>query len=130
MSDSMRQVELLRAACCVAGVDGHTSDSERRALERFASEIGVGSASLNAMIDCAESDKDFYSDQFRVVKAEPKKTMQQLFQIAILDGKLRTDEALVLKRLSRRLAVPDAQFDSWLKQTVEYVRKKAADRTK
>ena len=36
MTDAMRQVDLLRAACCVAGADGETSDSERRVLQRLA----------------------------------------------------------------------------------------------
>jgi len=60
MTDAMRQVELLRAACCVAGVDGHASDAEQLILQRLADEAGVGAASLSAMIELAETDEQFY----------------------------------------------------------------------
>ena len=124
MSDAMKQVEVLRAACCVAGIDGDAGEEELRLIQRLADKAGVGAASLQAMIDCAESDEKFYEDQFRVLKTDPKKTMQILFKVAIVDGELTKQEGLVLKRLSIRLDVPPEHFDGWLRQAVSYVKKK------
>ena len=59
MSDAMRQVAILRAACCVAGADGHTSDAEQRVVKRLADEAGVGDASLEAMIERFPKDLEF-----------------------------------------------------------------------
>lgn len=124
MSKAMRQVELLRAACCVAGADGETTESERRALQKMADQAGVGGASLAAMIECAETDERFYESQFRVVSSRPRQALELLFKVAIVDGRLRRDEAVMLKRLARRLQVSSADFDAWLKQTIERVREK------
>ncbi|MDA0281890.1 MAG: TerB family tellurite resistance protein [Planctomycetota bacterium] len=126
MSESMRQVDLLRAACCVAGADGETSERERRVLQRLADQAGVGAASLSAMIECAETDEQFYANQFRVAVDRPKEVLQLLFKIAIVDGRLRKEEAVMLKRLSKLLEVEPAQFDEWLKQSVDRARTKAA----
>lgn len=119
MSKSMQQVELLRAACCVAGADGETSQAERQFLDRIASKAGVGGASLAAMIECAEQDKDFYKAQFRVVAAEPRKTMEFLFKVAARDRRFTRSEGRMLKRLSKPLGVSEEDFDSWLKSKIE-----------
>ncbi|MHC4876169.1 MAG: TerB family tellurite resistance protein [Planctomycetota bacterium] len=119
MSKSMHEVELLRAACCVAGADGETSPDERQFLERVASRAGVGGASLDAMIECAEQDEEFYKAQFRVVAAEPQRTMDFLFKVAAKDGRLSRSEARMLKRLSQPLGVSATSFDKWLKSRIE-----------
>lgn len=126
MTDAMRQVDLLRAACCVAGADGETSDSERRVLQRLANQAGVGAASFSAMIECAETDETFYKTQFRAAVSKPQETLLLLFRMAILDGKLRKEEVVMLKRLSGRIGVEPAQFDEWLQQFVDSARKKPA----
>ncbi len=118
----MRKVEVLRAACCVAGADGEVTDAERRLLQQLADEVGVGAASLAAMIERATTDEKYYADQFRVLKSDPEQTLQLLFQVAIADRRLSRDECLCLKRLARRLELPDEQFDRWLAATVEAAR--------
>ena len=114
----MEKVEVLRAACCVAGVDGDVSADEREFLEKLAEEVGVGRASLRAMIEQAEQDKKFWKEHFRVLKTDPKQTMEILFRVACTDRRLRKYELAVLKRLARRLDVSDKQFDAWVKQLV------------
>ena len=124
MSQAMQKVEVLRAACCVAGADGKTTDAERRVLDKLAADVGVGFASLTAMIEQAETDQTFYKEQFRVLKSDPKQTMQLLFGVAVVDGELRRDEAAVLKRLADQLDVNGATFDKWLDEAVSYVKRK------
>ncbi len=123
--EGMRQVEVLRAACCIAGADGETTEPERRILDQLAQQAGVGEASLAAMIERSETEKDFYDEQFRVLKADPKKTLQLLFKVAIADRRLKKAECQGLKRLARRLDVPDEKFDRWLSHVIESVKKRA-----
>jgi len=56
--------------------------------------------------------------------------MQLLFRISLADASLSKDEAQVLKRLSRRLKVPSAQFDTWLEQAIGFLKQKRDRREK
>lgn len=123
--EGMKKVEILRAACCVAGIDGETTDDERRILEVLAADAGVGSASLNAMIARAESDQAFYKEQFRALKSDPQETMQLLFSVSLVDGRLGSREREVMWRLACRLDVTQEQFDKWVAQAANYLKKKS-----
>lgn len=107
----MEKVDLLRAACCVAGIDGKVEEPERAVIERLASEVGVGQASMNAMIDRGVRDPDFYKMQFRILKADPEKSMSVLLEVALADGKITDAETHVLRGLSEKLNVPGEVFD-------------------
>lgn len=109
----MVKVQVLRAACCVAGSDGTADPSERRIVEMLAREIGVGEASLGAMLERARTEENYVEDQFRVLKADAKQTMQLLFSVALADGELADDEVDVLRNLSTKLNVTTEQFDNW-----------------
>lgn len=111
---AMTDVEVLRAACCVAGLDQEISSEERLMLEKLAYRAGVGSVSLGAMIDQAVSDPDFYQEQFRVVQADPDATMKALFRIAVADHKLTTDERVILHELAMRLGMTADRFNQLL----------------
>lgn len=126
--DGMRKVEVLRAACCVAGTDGETTQAERAILDRLADDVGVGEVSLQAMVERAETDESFEKEQFRVLKADPRLTMQTLFGVAVADAKLHGEELRVLKRLARQLGVSGEQFKQWYEEAVkEFRQKKASD---
>ena len=107
----MFKVDVLRAACCVAGIDGEVNDSETKVLEKLASEVGVGSASLQAMISRGKTDPDFHKEQFRILKANPQETMAMLLEVALADGSCSEDECGVLKALSEKLEVSSEVFD-------------------
>lgn len=111
--DSMypiQKVEILRACCCVAGADGKSTEQERQLLQRLADGVGVGKASLDAMIDRAESDPAFYEEQFRILKADPPGTMALLFETALADGKIEQTEVDTLRGLAENLEVPEDVF--------------------
>lgn len=112
--EAMTKVEVLRAACCVSGVDGEAGDAERPILNMLAREVGVGEASLNAMIDRAETEPDYCEAQFRVLKADPPETMKLLFSVALADRKLTEKEIDVLRNLSQKLELPAERFDALL----------------
>ena len=107
---SMRHVEILRAACCVAGQDGTISEQESTLLIRLADKSGVGQMSLNAMIDRAKQDPRFYREQFEVLTADPEKTVRVLLTIAAADGEISDGEQTVLAHVAERLGMSDERF--------------------
>ncbi|MEL7499684.1 MAG: hypothetical protein AAFN77_18920 [Planctomycetota bacterium] len=110
----MEKVDLLRAACCVAGIDGNTGDPEFAIINRLASEVGVGQASVQAMIERGVEDPTFHQEQFRVLKADPQQSMAVLLEVALADGKITDGETGVLRALSQKLNVPGNVFDQLL----------------
>ena len=109
--DPSTKVEVLRACCCVAGADGECSESEMALLQRMAKEIGVGQASLRAMIDRGVSDPAFYQQHFKILKADPSQALAILFQVAAADGTLPDAEVAVLNGLAENLDVPQEIFE-------------------
>lgn len=105
------KVELLRACCCVAGADQLTGEKELPLLQKLAVEIGVGKASLEAMISRGESDSEFHRQQFKILKADPAKTMATLIEVALADDILLDSERTVLKNLADNLNVLGDIFD-------------------
>ena len=114
--EAMTKVEVLRADCCVSGVDGKAGEAERPILDMLAREVGVGDASLAAMIDRAETEPNYRDTQFRVLKADPDETMKLLFTVALADRTLTEKEVDVLKELSVKLGVSDAGFQKLYQQ--------------
>ena len=111
-----QKVELLRAACCVAGIDGDASEAEKKVIGIMVKETGVGRASLEAMIERGTTDKEFYKEQFRVLKAEPNEAMSYLLQVALADGVLSEDEINVLRQFSERLEIPSDEFEKLIEK--------------
>ena len=111
---AMQDVEILRAACCVAGLDEQITDSERGMLKRLANHAGVGAVSLEAMIDRAVSDPDFYQEQFEMVRTDPDATMKALFCVAVADRELTTDERVILHHFAAKLGMAPERFDQLL----------------
>lgn len=111
-----QKVALLRAACCVAGIDGEATEAELNVIGKMVKETGVGKASLQAMIDRSINDENFYKEQFRVLKSDPNESMTYLIQVAMADGKLTDSEIHVLQKLSQRLDVPEDQFEKLIAQ--------------
>lgn len=109
--DASTKVEILRASCCVAGANGDSSEAEKVVLQRLAREIGVGYASLNAMMERAETDPEFHEQQFAILKGEPKHTMAILFEVAMSDGSISEEEVAVLRKLAQNLNVPADVFE-------------------
>lgn len=105
-----QKVALLRAAVCVAGIDGDASEAEMNVIDKMVKETGVGKASLQAMVDRSIKDDTFYQEQFRVLKSDPTESMTYLIQVATADGKLTDSEVYVLEKLSQRLDVPGDEF--------------------
>lgn len=120
--ESMVKVEVLRAACCIAGCDGEVTSEEQAVLKDLAHTVGVGKASLDAMTARAVGDPEFHKEQFRVLKAEPTEALRLLLKVAVADRGLSKSECHVLKRLALQLDVPEQEFDVWFQQEVDKLR--------
>lgn len=112
----MEKVEVLRACCCVTGAGGTTTPEERVLLDRLARQIGVGKASLEAMIARGETDSDFFREQFRVLKSDPEQTMTILIEAAMSDGQVSPDEQQILSEFSAKLGLPTEDFQSLIEK--------------
>ena len=110
----MKKVSLLRAACCVAGLDREIEPKEQELLERLAFDAGVGQASLQAMMDRAKSDPQFFEQQFELIRTEADSTMKLMFEIAMSDGELTLNERVVLQHFATKLGMEQAHFDELL----------------
>ena len=107
----MQKVEVLRAACCVAGINTDVSEKEKTLLDKIAKEVGVGRASLNAMIERASTDHDFHREQFRILKENPQQCLATVLEVAMADGKVTDNEKMVLQSLASNLEVPSNVFE-------------------
>ena len=99
------EVEILRACCCVAGADGDIGERELEILQQLAKNIGVGQASLQAMIERGKSDPEFHKKQFSILKSEPTRAMAILIQVATGDEDINEREAAVIYNLASNLGV-------------------------
>jgi uncharacterized membrane protein YebE (DUF533 family) len=101
----MKELELLRAACCVAGADGSVSDREREVIQRMATRVGVGAASLRAMLDMATHDERFRADQLELIHHEPERAFEMLYKMARLEAEVPEAERDLLTRFGRKLGL-------------------------
>ena len=69
----MEQVDVLRAACCVAAADGEVTDAEAVVIERIAKKAGVGGASREAMLEMALTSPKFLESQFRFLMRDSER---------------------------------------------------------
>ena len=115
-------IETLRAACCIAGLDAKITPQERAVLDKLAEKVGVGKMSLEAMIDRARKDQNFYKDQFRFISSgAAAATMNSLLGVAVADGERSADERVVLRFLGERMGLKAPDFDKLLVAAEKYV---------
>lgn len=121
----MKDLELLRAACCIAGLDGEVGEEERAAIEILQERAGVGAASLAAMLDIARTDSEFYEEQFDMLLSDPEHAIKTLWKVAAVDGRVSTDERVILRYFGRKLGLDDARVEEIIDETKASVRGKA-----
>jgi tellurite resistance protein len=110
----LHKVELLRAACCMAGLDGNISEPELVIIKKLASDAGVGAASLKAMMDRAKTDPNYYEQQFRFLRGNPDESMKMMLRVAIADGALHPNERVVLQFYATTLGLGDERYQQLL----------------
>ena len=123
MMTPTQRIDLLRAACCVANADGDAGEPELALVGKLIKEVGVGRASVQAMMERAKIDPAFCEDQFKILKSEPSDAMLFLLQVAMADGKLTDGEVRVLQSLANNLEVPADVFEKLIAQVRETLAK-------
>jgi tellurite resistance protein len=121
------QIEILRAACCVAGLDGHVCEKELPLLLRLAERLGVGRVSLQAMVRRAESDPNFFHEQFELLQRDPDRALKVVLLVAMADGMVSLEERVVLAHMAKRLGIDDARFDKLLRAAEKQLAQEGSD---
>ena len=107
----MEKVEVLRACCCVTGMGGETTPEERAFLSKLAGQVGVGQASLDAMISRGETDPQFYQEQFKVLKVDPEQALAILIEAAKCDGSFSPEEMTTLQKFGAVLGMSEQEYE-------------------
>ena len=116
----MEQVEVLRAACCIAAADGEVSKAEVELIHRLARTTGVGKASREAMIDQALNNPAFLESQFRFLMHDPDRAMKILLFIAAADGEMDKEEEVVLRDFAQRIHLDETRLQQLLKRAADH----------
>jgi len=118
----MTDVQILRAAACIATADGIVAPEERRVLDRLAHRAGVGAASLGAMIDQGLHDPGFRDDQLELIRGQTDRVLVSLFRTALADGELKDEERALLRQFAGKIDVPADRFDRLLSEAERLAR--------
>ncbi len=105
------QVELLKALIALSAADGKISSSEQGLLNRFANRVGIGSASLEAMIERALADPSVRDDLFHRTMSNPQLALEMLVATARLDGNITDTERDLLAHVRGILDISMDDFD-------------------
>ncbi|MDB4555598.1 TerB family tellurite resistance protein, partial [bacterium] len=81
-------------------------------INKLAARAGVGRASLEAMVARGESDPEFYKEQFRVLKENPRRSMVDILRVATADRVLSNDEIGVMRKFAEKLNISPESFDA------------------
>jgi tellurite resistance protein len=109
---NMEDLEVLKAAMSVAVADGRISRSEMGVLKGLAARLGVGGASLEAMLDVARGD-DFQADNILIrSKERARAALELLVAEARIDGDISFEERDVIVRIAASLNIVGDEFQS------------------
>lgn len=114
----MEKVEVLRACCCVTGMGGETAAEERAFLSKLAGQVGVGQASLDAMVARGETDPQFYQEQFKVLKVDPEQALTILIEAANCDDHVTPEEIMILRKFGTKLGMTEQDFEKLLNRLI------------
>ena len=108
-------IEILRAACCVAGIDGEICEREHPLLKRMAHAAGVDADWLNANLERALNDPLYFEHQFHLLQTDPEETMRVLFKVATVDGRFSLPERVILQHFAGKLGMERERYEQLLR---------------
>ena len=111
-----RTLEILKAACCVAGIDGEICEREHPLLKRMAHTAGVDSDWLNATLAQALNDPLFFERQFHLLRTDPEETMRVLFEVALADEHFSLPERIILQNFADKIGMERERYEELLKE--------------
>jgi tellurite resistance protein len=108
----IQDVEILRAACCIAAMDGEICSLELKVLAKLRERAGVGQVSFDQMIKAATNDPAYYERQFRYASGEPTRTIELLFEIARVDGSVSLEEKVMIRHFAQKLGLDESAYEA------------------
>lgn len=119
---SINEVEILRAACCIAALDRAVCEKEHAVLDALRKRIGVGRVSFEAMLDRARHDRDYYQEQFQIAMVDPDLAMRTLFQVAVANHRITLEERVILQHFAEeKLGMARDRFERLLEAAERHV---------
>lgn len=109
---NIEELELLKAALAVAVADGEIRRSEMGVVEGLAIRLGVGRASLEAMLEAAQRDESMADNILIRSKERARKALQMLVAQARIDGEISAAERSVIVRIATSLNLAGDEFQS------------------
>jgi len=119
MKSVAEHVEILRAAVVLAVADGKITSSEQGLLRGLAGRVGIGNASLDALIERAQMDATLRDELFQRSMSDPNLTFELLAAAARLDGEISQEERELLIHMMDKLKIPTAQFSEIYRRGVD-----------
>ena len=111
-----RAHEILKAACCVAWIDGEICEHEHPLLTRMADAAGVDSQWLDTNLERALNDDLFFERQFNLLLNDPEETMSVLIEVAMVDGHFSLPERIVLQHFAQKLGMKRERYEELLSE--------------
>ena len=109
---SMEEREVLKAAMAVAVADGRITRSEMGVLKGLAARLGVGNASLDAMLEVAREDQSQADNILIRSKERARAALELLVAEARIDGDISFEERDVIVRIASSLDIVGDEFQS------------------
>jgi len=106
----MDDLELLKATIAVAVADGELLRSERGVIEGLARRLGVGGASLEAMIEAVGEDADAPDNILFLSKDKARAALELVVAQARIDGEICHAERGVIARIAHALGIVDEEL--------------------
>ncbi len=108
----LEKLELLKAALAVAAADGKLMRSEKGVVEGLAARVGVGRASLDAMMASAERGESLAYDIVMQSEQSARTALELLVAEARIDGEITRKERSLLAWIGTRLGIKGDEFHS------------------
>lgn len=108
---TMEDLELLKAALSVAVADGELTRSEMGVIQGLATRVGIGQASLDAMMDMAKEDSSLADNVMIRSPDKARQAFELLVAQARIDGEIVNEEREVLVRIAASLKITGEAFE-------------------
>jgi tellurite resistance protein len=109
--DDMEKLELLKAVLAVAAADGEISRAEKGVIEGLADRVGVGSASLEAMLTAARRGDSLAYDVVFKTPEHSRTALELLVAEARIDGEISERERSLIVWIATKLGIKADAFE-------------------
>lgn len=110
--EDREKLELLKAVLAVAAADGEIRRSELGLIEGLAARVGLGRASLEAMLKAAERGDSLAYDIVMQSKDSARTAVELLVAEARIDGEITERERSLVVWIANKLGIKGDEFQA------------------